>query len=531
MSEEPGIKLRLPVILVGAVALLAAGAGGAYWAVRPEAGTPVTSLELKSDARPAPNAAAPAPAAAPDAPIRDVVVSLEQSAVDSAGIAVAPVALGGGKAAGLRLPGVVEPNAYRQIAVTSLVAGRITRILAELGQQVQQGQTMAEVFSPELAEAHTRYASARAELGAHERELQRTEQLVGIGAASKQELERIHAQHTSIIAAVQSARSKLELLGVPPSALDAPGNAVAASATVPAPMTGIVTERLANVGLNVDPSTRLFSVTDLSTVWVVADLYERDFSRVRVGTPTTVTTTAYPDLALFGRVSYIDPQVSPETRTAKLRVEVPNSRHALRLGMYADVQVAGATSAPVPVVPRRAVQNLGNRQVVYLAGASQPRQYTEREVRLGTVSGDVVEILSGVQPGDLVVTEGSFYVRAELERRGLRTPAAPPPPQDARRAQGGPAETGAGLQTARVTISERGFEPPTLHLRGGTPARITFVRTTEKTCGTELVWKSLNLTRPLPLNEDVLIEFTPQAPGPVDFACGMNMLRGTVSVN
>jgi RND family efflux transporter MFP subunit len=276
---------------------------------------------------------------------------------------------------------------------------------------------MAQVFSPELAEAHTRYTSARAELEAHERELARTEKLVEIGAASRQELERIHAEHTAQTAAVQSARSRLELLGVAAAALDAPsGRAVDAGASVPAPLAGVVTERLANVGLNVESASRLFTVVDLSTVWVVADLYEKDFSRVRVGSPATVATTAYPDRVLRGRISYIDPQLSAETRTARLRVEVQNPRGELRLGMYADVLVAGDGAATVPVIPRSAVQNVGDRHVVYLVNPKASGTFTEREVRLGQPSGERVEVLSGVQAGDLIVTDGSFFVRAERER-------------------------------------------------------------------------------------------------------------------
>src|SRR4030095_4258089 len=164
--------------------------------------------------------------------------------------------------------------------------GRITRVVAELGQRVRQGQTMAQVFSPELAEAHTRYTSVRAELEAHERELRRTEKLVESGGASRQELERLHAEHAARSADVQSARSRLELLGVPAAALDAPqGNEMRAPADVPAPIDGVVTERLANVGLNVDPASKLFTVVDLTTVWVVAELYEKNFSPGRIGGP------------------------------------------------------------------------------------------------------------------------------------------------------------------------------------------------------------------------------------------------------
>ena len=132
--------------------------------------------------------------------------------------------------------------------------------------------------------------------------------------------------HTARRADVESAASRLQLLGLSADAIEAlgPGKNQGATTNVPAPIAGVVTERLANVGLNVDQATKLFTVVDLSSVWVVANLYEKDFARVRVGSPATVTTNAYPDLVLQGRVSYIDPQVSPETRTAKVRIEVPN---------------------------------------------------------------------------------------------------------------------------------------------------------------------------------------------------------------
>ena len=452
--------------------------------------------------------------------------------MERAGIVVAPVA-SGTSATEIRLPGVVEPNAYRQVVVTPLVAGRVTKVGPALGDRVRRGQTLAEIYSPALAEAQTRYVSAQAMLDAHDRELQRTQKLVEIGAASRQELEKIHAEHAAQTAAVQSARSQLELLGVSASALDnmAPGHSVSATTNVPAPIDGVVTERGANVGLNVDPATKLFTVVDLSTVWVVADLYEKDFSRVRVGSEAAITTSARPDLTLRGRVSYIDPQVSADTRTAKVRIEVPNPGGELRLGMYADVVVAGASGTSTPRVPRNAVQNVGDRTVVYLANPKEPGKFIEREVRLGQTSGEQVEVVSGVQPGDVVVTEGSFFVRAERERLGLRPAAstanATPAWHRQHRASG---RSNEAAQTAKVVVNEQGYEPAKVTLRAGTPARITFVRTTDKTCGTEVVFPSLNIKRALPLNEPVVIEFTPTKSGDIAFACGMNMLHGTIVV-
>jgi RND family efflux transporter MFP subunit len=517
------VTVGWPALIAGGIGLLAAGAGIAYVAIRPG---PVKSPAQSTAGGAPPTVGAPSAPAPGGSP--DIVVTLSAEGIQRAGIIVEPITEGRDTST-LRLPGVVEPNAYRQVTVTPLVGGRVTRVLAELGQSVQRGQALAEIFSPELAEAETRFVSARAELDAHERELQRTEKLVEIGSASRQELERLHAEHTAKSTAVESAKSRLELLGLSPSTIAnlGPGREVGASTTVSAPIAGVVTERAANQGLNVDTTVKLFTVVDLSTVWVVADLYEKDFSRVRAGAGSVVTTKAFPDAPLHGKVSYIDPQVNPQTRTAKVRVEVTNPKQELRLGMFADVSIEAAGAASAASIPRAAIQNVGNRTVVYVADSKQPGRFTEREVRLGARSGNDVLVLSGVQPGESVVADGSFAVRAERDRLGLGA-TEPPPGAHA------PAESQSTArpepQGGKILVTEKGYDPAKLTLRAGAPARLTFVRTTDKTCGTEVVFTSLNIRRALPLNEPVVIEFMPKSSGEIGFVCGMNMLRGTVVV-
>ena len=383
----------------------------------------------------------------------------------------------------------------------------------------------------QLAEAQTRFIAASAELEAHERELARTEKLVQIGSASQQELERIHAEHTAQRTVVDSARSRLELLGVSREVVDglSAGQSVGANTDVPAPIAGVVTERLANMGLNVDPSAKLFTVVDLSTVWIVANLYEQDFSRVRVGDRATVISAAYPELTLQGAVAYIDPLMNPDTRTAKLRIQVPNPRQDLRLGQLAEVQVEAADRTTVVLVPRDAVQNIADRSFVYLPSRDTSTRFIEREVRVGTTSASGIEVLSGLTPEDQVVVNGSFFLRAERERLGLRSSPARATTTHTPDAAGPPAQT-SRVQTAKVLVTEQGFEPAKLDMRAGSAVRLTFVRTTDKTCGTEVVFPSLSIKRALPLNEPVIIEFTAPNSGELAFACGMNMLKGVVVV-
>jgi len=423
MSHSARLNVRWSTALATAIVFVALGAAGSYVAMRSltaPAAVSETSAALETRTSPSPTSG-DLLRSADSSPLPDVIVTLTDEAMKRAGIEIATVEAGSATDV-LRLPAVVEPNAYARVSVTPLVTGRVTSVSAQLGAQVRQGQTLATVFSPELADAQTQYISARAELDAHERELARTEKLVQIGAASRQELERIHAEHTGQQTRVESARSRLDLLGMSREAVEslASGKSVDARTEVPAPISGVVTERLVNMGLNVDPATKLFTVVDLSTVWIVANLYEKDFARVRVGDHATVVTPAYPDRQIQGRVSYIDPQVSPESRTTKVRVEVSNPHYDLRLGMLAEAQIQASNSTSVAFIPRIAVQNVADRSFVYVAKPGAPGQFMEREVLVGQPSGERIQVVSGVVAGDKVVTEGSFFMRAERERLGLR---------------------------------------------------------------------------------------------------------------
>jgi RND family efflux transporter MFP subunit len=537
MNSNSRVTLQWPAVAAAVIALLAVGAGTTYLLMlrfagsRPPSQGSAASPQAMSTA-PSPGGTGNSPSSSSSQPLPDVIVTLSPEATKRAGIELVPVTRAAARSSAVRIPGTVEANAYKQVVVTPLVSGRVTRVLVELGDRVRRGQTLLQVFSPELADAQTKYLSAKAELEAHEQELARTTKLVAIGAASQQEMERLHAEHSAKLAGVQSLRSRLVLLGLPASAIDAlsPGKEIEATTDVPAPIEGIITERAANVGLNVDTATKVFTVVDLSSVWVVGALYERDFSRVRVGSEASVTTKADPSLARPGRVSYIDPQVTADTRTARVRVEVPNPRQELRLGMYADVDVAATANRQVLMIPRVAVQNVNDRQVVYLAIPAEQGKFIEREVHLGDVSGEDVEVVSGVQQGEQVVSKGSFFVRAERERLGLRPAGGTQSTPPTRGSGASGSAAGVVVQTARITVGELGYEPSRVNLRSGAPARLTFLRTTDKTCGTAVVFPSLNIRRELPLNQAVDIEFTPQKTGDIGFVCGMNMLHGNVVV-
>lgn len=423
MPRESGVFVRWTTLSVGALALLAAGASAGYLALRwsrPPSGAQTPTLSTAVATGAAANAGG---LSVPSRPA-DVMLTLAPEVVLRAGIEVTTVGTSA-SVTRVRVPGVVQANAYKSVVITALAAGRVTRVFGALGQHVRQGQTLADVYSPEMADAQTRYLSSGAQLEAHEQALRRTEKLVAIGAASQQELEKIHAEHTAATTRVASERAYLLLLGMTDGDVAAlsSSSGVASTIRVSAPFDGVITAREANIGLNVESNSPLFTVVDLSSVWVVGELYERDFGMARVGTPAIVTTTAYPDSKLTGAISYIDPQVKMETRTAQIRVEVPNRNGQLRLGMYADIELEEKQPMNVLTIPRSAVQVVSDRSVVYLADATTPGRFTEREVTLGEGAGDNVRVTSGLQVGDVVVSKGSFSLRAERDRLGPRRAA------------------------------------------------------------------------------------------------------------
>src|SRR5215510_4039846 len=325
--------------------------------------------------------------------------------------------------------------------------------------------------------------------------------------------------------------------------------------SVEAPASGTILSRSVNAGEVVTMGKELFRIADLSAVWVIGQIYEKDFAEARVGAPVLITAPAYPGKSFTGRVSYIDPRVEPQTRTTQIRVEVKNPNDMLKLGMFVDVNLGEppATSAQAMVsVPRGAVQMIGAKQVVFVV-TDRAGVFAQREVSAGPESDGTAPIYAGLNAGERVVTEGSFLLRAEslkLDPAQLTaskppsvapTQAADQPPSrqavqpsaqqtqvdqtDAKPSQSSQRSLGR-TQTVTVTLTEKGYQPDSFKLRKGIPARITFVRKVEATCGAEIVLAEYNIKRELPLNQPVIVEFTPAKAGEFKFACGMDMIKG-----
>src|SRR3989440_7690645 len=288
------------------------------------------------------------------------------------------------EAAGQMATGVVQANTYKETPVVSLVGGIVRSVGAELGQNVKRGQRVAVVFSNELADAQSRYLTAVAALDEHHRHHMRTIRLVEIGAASRQDLETATSQYREAEANLANLRQKLLLLGMTTQRIESLNSTsqISSEVTVPSPSSGTVTSRSVNPGEVIEANKELMRVTDLSSIWVVGQVYEKDLATVRVGSGANVSSDAYPGRVFRGRVSYVDPKIDPATRTGQVRIELANPGQILKIGMYVNVAFGalGNAEKTTPVVPKSAVQTIGNQQVVFLT-TDKPNEFVMRAIR------------------------------------------------------------------------------------------------------------------------------------------------------
>src|SRR5581483_1080222 len=320
------------------------------------------------------------------------------------------------EAAGQMATGVVQANSYKETPVISLVAGIVRSVSAELGQNVRRGQRVAVVFSNELADAQSRYLTAVAVLDEHHRHHMRTAKLVEIGAASRQELEMATSQLSDAESNLANLRQKLMLLGLSAQRIDALKSVsqISSEVAVNAPNSGTITSRTVNPGEVIEANKELMRVTDLSTVWVVGQVYEKDLATVRVGSGANVSSDAYPGQLFRGRVTYVDPKIDPATRTAQVRIELANPRQIFKIGMFVNVAFGalGVAEKTMPMVSKDAVQTINNQQIVFVA-TEKPNEFLVRPVRVGTETNGFYPVIEGLHPRERVVTQGSFLLRAE----------------------------------------------------------------------------------------------------------------------
>ena len=286
----------------------------------------------------------------------------------------------------VRAPGTVQEDERRQSVVALRFEGFIDTVAnVTTGDHIHKGEPLMRIYGPNLSSAAAEYLSAlnaRSDAG-------------------------INAQ------ALKGARRRLENLGAPDTFIAdiERTREIPAYVSWPAPQDGEIVERKAVNGMRAAPGDVLFRMSDHTVVWVLADVAEHDLGLVEVGQKTTVRLRAYPDKAFIGKVALIYPHLMAETRTGRIRIELPNPDEVLRPDMYADVEIATGTEAPVVTVSSSAVIDSGERQIVLLDKGEG--RFEPRNVKLGRRGGGRVEIKEGLAENDKVVVSANFLIDAE----------------------------------------------------------------------------------------------------------------------
>ena len=314
--------------------------------------------------------------------------------------------------------GKVEANADRIAHVSPRISGKIVAVKASLGDSVAAGQALATLDSVELGEALGRYHQSKTKLALAQSNLDRIKNLVEKKIAARKDILQAETDFKTVQTELHTDEERLSLYGVSTSDLKGE-NHKKPLLPVRSPIGGTITEKHAIVGELSDPSKSLYTVADLSTVWVLVDIHEKDLAKVHKGQAAIVSVSAFPDQKLKGRITYIADLVDEATRTVKARVAVANPGRKLKPEMFATVELAlQANAAAVLAVPEDTLQEVDGKKVLFVVD-DKGVEFEPRKVELGRTAGGMIEIISGLKEGERYAIKGSFILKSELKKGEL----------------------------------------------------------------------------------------------------------------
>lgn len=363
----------------------------------------------------------------------------------------------------IRVTGTVEANDQQVQEISSLAAGRVESVSVSLGDPVSKGMLLLRIESPQVAEMHGKLheaetklrlskvtltrvkqaanrvaiLKAKASLDEAQSTLKRTKQLVSEGLtarkdliAAESEFERAKAEYNfqkdislnrevaEATANVQTSETEVEHIRDSLKALDAQlpvhgedNKHDISMLELLSPITGVVIERLVNPGAGVDAGKPLLTVANTSTLWVIANVPEKDMTRIQLGVPVQVFLERK---TMAGTVSYIDPRLNEDTRTARVRIVIANARNRIQVGSFAQVEFSAPLKAPSGAVfiPAASVQTIDNKQIVFVKEASGT--FKVRGIRAGDEVGEMIPVYNGLAAGEKIVANGSFVLKSKL---------------------------------------------------------------------------------------------------------------------
>lgn len=313
----------------------------------------------------------------------------------------------------LRLTGAVAYNAFATTPVFSAIGGPVHELLATPGQSVGAGQALLTVNSPDYSAARSAYLKARTAFLLADKFYVRAQDLLAHGAIAESDFQTAESNRAQAQADLQASEDALRVLGIkdPESLIK---NPPASTAQVPvlAPVSGEIVERLVGPGQLLQAGqTQVYTISDMSTVWVLVNVYQSEMAYVRLGDTVAVNTDSYPE-TFRGRISYIATALDPNTRTLQARIVTENPGKKLKKDMYVTASVDAGSVPNALTVPDAAVlHDTENQPFVYVQSAGKPNEFARRVVQLGESHGGRTQITSGLQEGEHVVGDGSLFLQ------------------------------------------------------------------------------------------------------------------------
>lgn len=310
---------------------------------------------------------------------------------------------------GLVVPARIAYDATRLAHVNARMGGVVRALHVDVGAKVTRGQPLAMLESANVGAERSRLDAAQARVGVAQKNLDRVAALKKSGFAAQTEVLAAEQELAAANADLRTAQTALSMAGA------APGGGSTYGLT--SPLAGIVTRRSATVGELVRPEELVFEVVDTSAMWAELNVGEGDIAKVRVGQQAIVELDALPGKSFDGRVSFVTPEIDPQTRTGRVRVPLANPDATLRANMFAQARIVGDALGEAVLVPEAAVQRAKSVDVVFVK--LEPTVFETRHVKIGGREGGMLEIASGIRAGEEVVTAGSFLLKTETMKESI----------------------------------------------------------------------------------------------------------------
>jgi cobalt-zinc-cadmium efflux system membrane fusion protein len=319
----------------------------------------------------------------------------------------------------LPVTGTVQPIDSRVAHIRPIAAGRLTNVAVRVGDRVAANQTLAMFDNIEAVDVISQYRAARADLEKSNIQLalarqqaERNRQLADIGAIPRKEYELTQSEEKGLAVSIQAQESIVAGLSAKLERFGLSNDAVASetSTAIRAPFGGVVIDADASPGETISPDSQLFRIADISEVWVQAEVYEKDLGRIQRGGTASIRVDTYPDREFAGRVTYISDVLDPQTRTARVRCDVPNSDTNLKLDMFATVLLPTTYSMQALAIPAESIQQIDGMNVVFVR--TGPTTFEQKTVRIGRIIQGTAEILGGIEEEETVVTKGAFHLKS-----------------------------------------------------------------------------------------------------------------------